>query len=356
MNINRPRIDIFSKAGRFLCVFIFLVFILLQQTAIVVSAADYPRPANRSLQLGTTEPGATTSYAFSWRYPSPTNIGSVRLEMCDTTDIDIVCTNPGTDMSAAVLSGQTGGVTGFNILSQSTNEIILSRPSTGANTSQSTYVLDNVINPVGLPTTILVRISTYASSDASGTLNHLGSVINSTAQPINITTEVPPILFFCAALTIDEWCQNINGNFIDYSDLSPSVEDAGVSQFGAATNAIGGYVVTINGNTLTAGNRTISALTTPSANTPGVAQFGLNLRANTSPANGQDSFGAGIGTVAPDYDTPDLFKFVNGDVVASAVTGTLFNTYTATYIVNVPSDQASGVYNTTIAYICTAAF
>lgn len=353
---NRPHIDTISTVGRFFIVLVIIISLLFQVFVLSVSAADYPRPTNRSLQLGTTIPGATTTYTFSWRYPSPTTIGSIRLEMCDTADTDIACTNPGADLSVSTLLSQSGGVTGFSILSQNNNEIILSRPSAAANTTQSTYVINDAINPAGLSDSFFVRISTYASSDGSGPFNHLGSVLNATNQPINITTVVPPILYFCAAITINEWCENVNGNFIDYSDLSPTIEDVGVSQFGAATNAIGGYVVTINGNTMTAGTRTIAALASPTANIPGTPQFGLNLRANTSPANGQDPVGVGIGLITPDYDTPDLFKFVNGDVVATAATGTFFNIFTATYIVNIPPDQPSGVYNTTIAYICTAAF
>lgn len=356
MNKNRPSTDIVSTAGRFFIALILGVGMLLQLFVPIVSAADYVRPSQRSLSIGTTEPGATTIYSFSWRYPSPTTIGSIRLEMCQTADVDIACVNPGANLSGATLFSQTGGVTGFSIFNQTTDTLILTRPSAAAGTTQSTYELANVINPPGLPVGFFVRISTYATTDASGLYNHLGSVINSTATPINITTVVPPILFFCAGLTIDEWCQNVSGNFIDYSDLSAAVTDVGVSQFGAATNAIGGYVVTINGNTLTSGNRTIAALNAPTTNSPGVPQFGLNLRANTNPATGQDAFGAGTGVVAPDYDTPDLFKFGNGDVVATAATATFFNTYTATYIVNIPPDQPSGIYNTTIAYICTAAF
>ncbi|MFZ1323791.1 MAG: hypothetical protein WAQ57_01360 [Candidatus Saccharimonadales bacterium] len=354
MTINRPVSNIASATGRFLFGLL-AVLIVFAAAAPIIHAADYPRPANRSLNIGDTTPGATTSYTFSWQLPSGGTVGSIRLLMCDNAFIDDPCVNPGGDMSAAALASQTG-VTGFSILSQTTDVVLLSRSPSGAGTGQSAYVLNNVVNPVGLQERFFVRVQIYPSADGTGSYSYGGSVASATAEPIVISTEVPPILFFCAALTIDEWCQNVNGSFIDYGDLSPVVEDASISQFGVATNATGGYVVTINGNTMTAGTRSIAALATPTANTPGVPQFGLNLRANTSPANGQDPYGSGIGTVSSGYNTPDLYKFADGDMVASAVTGSLFNTYTVTYIVNVPPDQPSGVYNTTIAYICTAAF
>lgn len=319
-------------------------------------AFDYPKLLNRSLRLGSSVPGEATSYTLSWRYPSNTTIGSIKLVMCgDAYVLDPCSYTPPGDMSGANLASQTG-ITGFGISSQSANEIIMSRTPGAAGTVQSTYVFDNVINPTGPHSKFFVQIFTYPTNDASGSPNHISSVANATAEPIMINTDVPPMLWFCAALTVDEWCDNVNGNFIDYGNLSFENGHHASSQFGVATNALGGYTVTINGKTMTSGNKSIAALSTPQAYATGVPQFGINLRANTSPALGQDANGEGIGVVSPDYDTPDLYKFNDGDVVASAVTGSMFNTYTVTYILNVPPDQPAGVYNTTIAYICTAMF
>ncbi len=322
-----------------------------------VSAFDYPKLLNRSLAIGSTVPGATTDYTFSWRYPSPTTVRSVKMIICaDPYVLDPCSSTPASDFSAGVLSSQSGDVTGFSILSQTANEIVLTRPTGPAGAGQSTYVFENMVNPTGLHSKFFVQIFTYSSADASGTPNHISSVANATVEPIVVSTIVPPILYFCVGLTVDEWCENSYGNFIDYGDLRADETDAGTSQFGVATNAVGGYTVTINGGTMASGNKLIEPLSVPAGNSPSTSQFGLNLRANTDPALGQDVFGAGIGVVAPDYDSPDLYKFSNGDTVATAATGSLFNTYTATYIVNVPPDQPSGIYTATIAYICTAAF
>lgn len=354
-NIKNARL----LAAALVCLMIALVLAssisMMLHTAVEAQAQN--RMANRSLRIGSTAPGETTDYQFSWRYPSSTNVRSVRLLFCqDAYVFDPCSVTPDGDFSAAVLSAQTGAVTGFSIDSQTVNEIVLTRATAAAGTGQSTYTFDNVINPSGLHMRFFVHVLTYPTADASGLPNYAAAVASAIAEPIVITTEVPPILYFCAAITVTEWCEHVSGNWIDYGDLSPFVTDVGSSQFGAATNAEGGYVVTVNGGTMTSGNKQIEALETPAPNLTGTAQFGINLRANTDPPLGQDVTGAGIGVVAAPYDTPDLFRFVDGDVVASAVTGTMFNTYTVTYIVNVPPDQPSGVYNTTIAYICTAAF
>lgn len=260
-------------------------------------------------------------------------------------------------MSGATLASQSGTLGGFAISSQSASEILISRGAAGnTGTGQYTFTFDDIINPNEVRHRFFVQLFTYSSTDGTGTAHHMASVSNAVTEPIMITTKVPPILYFCAALTITEWCENTSGNHIDYGDFAPFVTKYGTSQFGVATNAVGGYVVTINGNTMTAGNKQITPIDTPSPNVPGIGQFGLNLRANSDPAVGADAIGVGTGTVAPDYDTPDMFLFRDGDIVASAATGTMFNTYTVTYVVNIDPDQPSGIYNTTIAYICTAAF
>ncbi|MBA2279196.1 hypothetical protein H0V99_02020 [Candidatus Saccharibacteria bacterium] len=351
----RPAKHIYTRAGRFL----FAAMLVLLPIATVltdkISAFDYVRLPNRSLTIGDTTPAATTSYVFSWQYPTATTLGSIKLLLCTDPYVLDTCTLTSGDFSAATLTGQSG-VTGFSILSQSAGEIILSRAPSGGSNIQSTYSFANIDNPGGLPDVFYVRIWTYPTADATGPPNEISSVATATTEVINITTIVPPILFFCTGLTVDNYCQNVVGNQIDYGDLSSTSTDFATSQFGVATNAVSGYVVTINGNTMTSGNKAITALNAPAAAAVGVGQFGLNLRANTAPPVGQDTTGAGTGVVDANYNNPDQYQFNDGDLVANAATGTLFNTFTSSYIVNVPPDQPAGVYSTTIVYICTASF
>lgn len=360
MSANKQvrHISFLSILGRLLVVVALLCFVYTAAILKTAQAFDYPKLPNRSLRLGSSEPGVTTDYTVSWRWPSNASVGSVRFILCsDPYVLDPCSSTPPGDFSGAVLDNQSGALNGFSISTQTANEMVIVRGAAGSTgTGQHTFVFDNVVNPTGLHQQFFVQIFTYSSTDASGTPNHISSVASATVEPIVITAEVPPILYFCAALTIEEWCTDASGNYIDYGMLDPVNGHSATSQFGVATNAIGGYVVTVNGNTMTSGNKTIAALDLPAAYNAGVQQFGINLRANTNPALGQDAFGAGIGTVSPGYDVPDVFQFHSGDPVAAAPTGTLFNTFTVTYIVNVDADLPSGIYNTTIAYICTAAF
>jgi hypothetical protein len=345
------------KTGQSIISLVLLTIVFFGLFVPIVSA-DYLKLSTRSLAIGSSVPGATTDYVISLSWLTSTSIGSIRFLLCEDYVVDQPCPSSlGGDLSGALLTAQTGSLGGFSVASTDTDEILVARGSAGlTGTGMHSFSFDNIVNPAGVHHRFYIQIFTYSSTDGTGTPTHMSSVASATAEPILIYTEVPDILFFCAALTITEWCDSVSGSYIDYGDLSPLVEDAAVSQFGVATNAIGGYVVTISGNTMTAGNESIAALGAPTINIPGVPQFGLNLRANTNPPNGQDVFGDGFGVVAADYNTPDQFKYVSGDIVASAVTATTFNTFTATYIVNVPPDQPSGIYNTTVTYICTAAF
>jgi len=163
-------------------------------------------------------------------------------------------------------------------------------------------------------------------------------------------------LNFCGAEIIADYCQTSGSNFFDYGDFSDTTTRFSQTQFQVATNARNGYVVVLEGNTLTSSNHLIDALDVPTASAEGSSQFGINLRANSTPAIGQDETGVGIGSINTDYDTPDLFKFAKGDVLASATTGSNYNLFTVSYIVNVPPDLPAGIYNTTVTYVCTGAF
>jgi hypothetical protein len=134
----------------------------------------------------------------------------------------------------------------------------------------------------------------------------------------------------------------------------------------ASTNAGSGYVITINGTTLTSGLNNIAAMGTQSLNSggcvvsctsaTGTSQFGSNVRANTVPAVGGDVTGLGTATGFGGYNTVNNFRFFTGDTVASVGGVTKSNFFTNSYIVNVGGDQAAGVYSATMTYICTATF
>ncbi len=112
----------------------------------------------------------------------------------------------------------------------------------------------------------------------------------------------------------------------------------------------GGYIIQITGNPPSQGIHTLSALSTPSTSHQGAEQFGINMVDNTSPNIGANPVqvpnnGFSFGEAATDYDTPDLFKYVNGDIVAQSLSSSGQTEYTLSMIINVSGATPGGRYN-----------
>ncbi len=145
-----------------------------------------------------------------------------------------------------------------------------------------------------------------------------------------------------------------------FGTFSTSTTSTANAQFEVLDYTSYGYVVQIYGDPPTDpyGNK-ITALSTNAAPSVGVDQFGLNLVANTNPI----TFGAGpnygqfgSGTVAPNYDTPNSYRFVSGEEIASAGKSSGLTVYTISYIVDVNNLTPGGVYVSTQSIICTATY
>ncbi|MDB5161345.1 MAG: hypothetical protein JWO96_725 [Candidatus Saccharibacteria bacterium] len=309
---------------------------------------------NRSIAIGTAVGGANTTHTFSFEFPVTVNIGSLMFEYCTDPIDSITCVNPsGSDVTGAVLDSQSGE-TGFSIVSTDQNHIILGRPAADVGPQTNSYQFSNVINPFNKGP-FFVRISAYASSDGSGSWLSFSSVAASINQSININAEVPDILYFCAAVAIPTNCSDATGDFIDFGTLSTAATRFATSQFLVGTNAVNGYSVATDGPTMTSGTDQIPGLAAPDVRRVGKPQFGLNLRANLSPLVGAEPAG-GSGFVNANYNQTNRYAYVDGDVVAQSLGRSEIGVYTVSYIVNINSTQPSGVYNTTITYVCLAGF
>jgi hypothetical protein len=313
---------------------------------------------DRSLLLSANAPSAVSIYNFSIALVTPETLGSIQLKFCSNSPFyDDPCTAPsGFNASTASLTTQSGN-TGFTLgANPNANTIILTRPPTISNLSPSNYVFGGITNP-DTRGSYYVRVQTYATPDATGTLGDAGGIAFSINDALNVSSTVPPYLSFCSGADITGYdCLNATGSYVNFGELSATRTAAGTTKLLAATNAEQGYVIAIGGTTLTSGNQEITALTIGDASRPGVSQFGINLRANVAPRIGTEPDGKGIGSPVNGYGTSDRYKFGNGDVIASSTVPDYPRQYTVSYIVNVPKGQAPGVYVSTITYICLAKF
>jgi hypothetical protein len=353
-----------------------------------------------TLQPGTTDggskPGGTVNHLFTFTLPSATTIHSIKFQYCTTADIDIdggLCTTPHGLTTTGATLGTTGGeAAGFDTLhATGTNGSPYLSSTSGVNpggSTSSTIQLLGVVNQDvnaancggAANCTFFVRITTYTSSDATGTPVDAGTVAASTSTQIVLTGTMPESLIFCTGATVAENgggipdCSTATPGDITFNQLfDPTATAYATSQMSASTNANSGYSITVEGATLTSGSNTIPAMTSAATSSTGTGQFGLNLVKNADFCGASCDVGNDIapasngtnlmGAASSGFNTGGTFKFSPGspNVVAASDSGgsaapTDPQIYTASYIVNVSGSQPAGTYVTTLTYICTPTF
>jgi hypothetical protein len=331
-----------------------------------------------TLQAGATDggsmPGGIVNHLFGLTTATTGNVGSIEFLYC--TLAAGTCTTPtGLDTTAATMGTQTGA-TGFTLVNTTNGAPYITRTAASITSATAlTYQLLGITNPTTTNQTFFVRISTFASTNATGGATDTGSVAASTATQIILTGTMPESLVFCTGATVSTTlgvpdCSTATSGAISFNQLfSPTDTATATSQMAASTNAGSGFNITINGPTLTSGSNTVTAMSSATTGVRGTSQFGLNLKDNTTSTSTPDvgievapaSNGTNYrGQAIAGYNTVDTFKYGNADSVANSANGGAGGTdaqiFTASYIVNVPGSQPAGTYTTTLTYICTPTF
>lgn len=173
----------------------------------------------------------------------------------------------------------------------------------------------------------------------------------------NITTNDPALTF---AIT------SPNATFDDFSAAQAATA---TSTFEVTNYTSYGYIVQIVGDPPKYGTHTIAPMGTPTpeVSQAGVEQFGINVVANTSPV----SFGANptcspdnsfcpfsslVNLIPSDYKTPNNYRYVDGETIASAPKSSGKISYTISYLVNVSSVTPAGQYTSNQTLICTGTY
>lgn len=318
-------------------------------------ASNFP---NRSLSITSSLPGVTADYNLKLTLSDPASIGSLELVFCTNSPLfGDTCTVPtGLDLSNVTLTSQTG-LNDFTLTDKTANRLLLSRtPSAIAAPQDVSFTFSGLINPSNAGS-YYGRLATYATSDGSGPVVDFAGTAFAVLPSLQISTKVPPYLTFCSGVSIANFdCSQATGDYLNLGELSSKRTSAASSQMVAATNAADGYIVQVTGTTLTAGNNIIKALSNSDVSRPGTAQFGINLRSNTTPAVGSDPTGLGTGLPAAPYGSPDQYRFQSDDPIVQTPHSDDYREYTVSYIINIPINQPAGVYASTLTYICTPSF
>lgn len=148
----------------------------------------------------------------------------------------------------------------------------------------------------------------------------------------------------------------IDTSVVNLGTLDTASTKTGTAAFHVRTYLDSGYTVqTISQPpimTSGAASHTLSAMTSLGNSTTNTEQFGINLRANTSPATfGSDpapfpdgSFAAGA--AASGYNTVNQYKYNASDVIAaSSGSGWGLTDFTIAYIANISSITPAGSYS-----------
>jgi len=321
-----------------------------------VAAAEL---GTRSLELSDSTAGTQgVTYNVSFHITTPGTLGSIEIEFCSNSTFPTdACTPPaGLDATNANFSLETG-VSGFMMSPASgANDIVITRPPAPITAVMATLRFDNITNPTSAGS-YYVRVLTYPTSDATGPWTDNGGMAFAINPAVNVSVKVPPYLLFCTGNTITgSNCSNVSGDFIDLGGLSANHTSSGQSQMAIATNGKNGYSISVTGTTLTSGNNIIPALSTDAASQLGTSEFGINLRRNTNPSVGANPTGGGIGTPTANYNQPNLYKYRDGDVIATANSVEGYRQYTVSYMVNISRSQPPGIYASTFTYVAFGNF
>ncbi|MBP6856432.1 MAG: hypothetical protein KBC42_01360 [Candidatus Pacebacteria bacterium] len=169
-----------------------------------------------------------------------------------------------------------------------------------------------------------------------------------TDDQVVVTATVQPTLTFA-----------ISDNTIEFGNLSASDDTFADNAAGnateveahtlaAGTNAAGGYIITLTGNTLTDGAKTITAIgASNTATSVGSEQFGVRFTAS-----------GGSGAVTAPYAAAG-FAFDSAafpDEIAASTIPSATTTYSARYIANIASNTEAGSYSATLTYVATGSF
>lgn len=314
----------------------------------------------RSVTVGSPTASAVTTHDFRFITATGGNIGSVVLEYCANLPFyGVPCSVPaGLTLNSASITTQTG-ITGLSIdvPNSAINKLVLTRVvSAIPATTNVRLLMGNITNQSTPSETVYVRVSTHSSNDGTGNPLDFGAVVYSTVPGIGVGGYVPPHLTHCVGVVVAADCTTTIGALMNLGELSDSSAKVATSQFATATNDPTGYNTFVSGGTMTAGNEIIPALSANNVSIPGTSQFGINLRGNSNPLSGADKSGSGTAVVSSGYDSPNSFRYNDGERVATSVLPTEFNVFTVSYLVNVSNFQSAGLYASSYTYTAVANF
>lgn len=159
-------------------------------------------------------------------------------------------------------------------------------------------------------------------------------------------------------------CPNVGSLSQDVGVLSTASAKTATNFFSVKAYLASGYSVRTAGvgpRVQGSNPHTMNLLTSGGTSTPGTEQFGINLRANTSPSVGFDATQVpdntfGFGQAAAGYNTVNNFRYNDGDVIATSSKSSGITCYTMSYLFNIANTTPAGQYSFAQTIVATGTY
>lgn len=312
------------RAGWLLVVAAFAFGILSAVRPTPVGA--YGLLSSRYIRMSSSEVGATNTI-YSVGFTTVTagqTVGSVLIRFCSNNPIiGDACTAPtgfNTNDGTLSINNITGNITGLSVASASdANNLLLVRTPGAVANGAVTFDLGNgttngITNPTTpTNTTFFARIMLFSGNTNAlpadittddNNASDAGGVALSTANVLNVTAKVQETLTFCVFTGVNCAAGGTEVGLGDSNNVLISTSTVYLNsnpKFDLASNALGGVIVRLKGDTLTSGSFTISAIGDNSgacvadSTATSSEQFGVRVvtygTGQVAPAAAADDFG-----------------------------------------------------------------
>jgi hypothetical protein len=220
-------------------------------------------------------------------------------------------------------------------------------PGVGAESLQSpTYRIDE--SSIGTSDPLDVQSNSYGLTSGTGDIGVGNSASSNYQVNAGSKTSADPVLAF-----------SVDASSTSFGDFSPTSTAATTLTFQVKDYTTYGYVVQIYGTGPTYNGHEITPMASTGPSQVGTEQFGINLVANTSPANigaNPDNGEFGNGSVETEYSNANNYRYVSGETIASAPGDSGETNYTVTFIANVGPLTPGGSYKVSQTLIATGTY
>lgn len=330
--------------------------IKILQTTFLITAVFLGLTVGKIVYAGTLSCSVTTAAACTgtviWRMSGATNAHAElpsqataayasNVVCCSgVTGLGNACT--GTFATALKLSGVTNAHSEQNSQANYANNACISVPSGG-----TVSIGYQATNCTGFDTTLGSMTGTtnaHVGNTTAYTTKICGTAAGAAAQTLTFSISDISIGFSNLDSANERWATG---------DGAGSATEVSAHTMSASTNGTNGYVITVNGSTLTSGASTITAIGASAVNVTlsnGTEQFGIRLTASggngavSTPYNGAANNYALDTAAFPDQVASDP----DGDDVST--------TYSVFYAANIANITEAGSYTAALTYAITANF